>query len=137
MGVLLVAAPTVRVAVSQDGSALALASKVSPGKRRLPSPLGLDGPHRSSYAYYIMDAVLTARLPVSTLERLRERARRTGTTPSRIVRNLLDRELGPPDEDVPALERTRRWVGAVRSVRVTRGRDVRAALRVWHPDRRA
>jgi hypothetical protein len=84
-----------------------------------------------------MDAVLTTRLPVATLERLRERARRTGTTPSRIVRSLLDRELGSGGEDAPALERTRRWVGAVRSTRVARGRDARAALAAWHPDRRA
>ncbi|MGH7820140.1 MAG: hypothetical protein ACREQ9_10220 [Candidatus Binatia bacterium] len=83
-----------------------------------------------------MDAVLTTRVPVSTLERLRERARRTGTTPSRIIRSLLDRELGPAEQDVPALERTQRWVGAVRSVRVARGRDARAALAAWHPDRR-
>lgn len=103
---------------------------------------GTDAPGRLepdvhlSYTYDVMDAVLTTRLPVATLERLRERARRMGTTPSRIVRGLLDRELGPGEPDVTALERTRRWVGAVRSVRVARGRDTRVALAAWQPDRR-
>ena len=83
-----------------------------------------------------MNAVLTTRLSVATLERLRERARRTRTTPSRIVRSLLDRELGPTGGDVTLLERTRRWVGAVRSQRVAPGRDARAALDAWQPDRR-
>jgi hypothetical protein len=89
-----------------------------------------------SYTYYTMNAVFTARLPVATLKRLRERARQIGTTPSGLVRSLLDRELGPTDADAAALDRTRRWVGAVRSTRVTPGRDARAALAVWNPDRR-
>jgi hypothetical protein len=83
-----------------------------------------------------MNAVFTARLPVATMQRLRERARRLGTTPSDLVRKLLDRELGPTEADVPALERTRRWVGAVRSGSVSAGRDARAALAGWNPDRR-
>ncbi len=73
---------------------------------------------------------------MATLKRLRERARQVGITPSALVRKLLDRELGPTDADAPVLERTRRWVGAVRSTRVAPGRDVRVALRGWDPDRR-
>lgn len=83
-----------------------------------------------------MNAVLTARLPVAMLQQLRKRARQLGTTPSVLVRRLLDRELGPTKADAPALERTRRWVGAVRSERVAAGRDARAALARWDPDRR-
>jgi hypothetical protein len=83
-----------------------------------------------------MNALLTARLPVATWKRLRERARQIGTTPSALVRELLDRELGPTAEDAPVLERTRRWVGAVRSARVAPGRDARATLKGWKPDRR-
>jgi hypothetical protein len=83
-----------------------------------------------------MNALLTARLPVATLKRLRERARQAGTTPSALVRKLLDRELGPTDADAPLLERTRRWVGSVRSEHVPRGKDARRALADWYPDRR-
>jgi len=83
-----------------------------------------------------MNAVLTARLPASLMKRLRERARQAGTTPSRIVRALLDEELGPTSEDRPVLELTRRWVGAVRDQRVPAGRNARSALKRWSPDRR-
>jgi len=83
-----------------------------------------------------MNEVLTTRLPASLLKRLRERARQVGTTPSALVRELLEQELGPTPADPAALDLTRRWVGAIRSERVTSGRHARTALRSWIPDRR-
>ncbi len=88
-----------------------------------------------SYTYY-MDAVMTARLPAAMARRLRERARQLGTSPSALIRAMLDRELGPTRDDASALALTRRWVGAVRSAKVPAGRDAREALAGWNPDRR-
>jgi predicted DNA-binding protein len=82
-----------------------------------------------------MNEVLTTRLPAPLLARLRERARQTGTTPSALVRALLEQELGTPATDTSAMDLTRRWVGSIRSGRI-HGRDAREALRKWKPDRR-
>ncbi|MGO8995166.1 MAG: hypothetical protein ACLQVI_17765 [Polyangiaceae bacterium] len=82
-------------------------------------------------------STLTIRLTSRELKRLRARALSLGTTPSAIVRAAVERELAEPDENGPTLgERSRRWVGAVRSGRAPNGRDARAALETWNPDRR-
>jgi hypothetical protein len=109
----------------------------APSRRAQLALAPLDSPQaRCHTCITTMNAVLTARLPASLMKRLRERARRAGTTPSRIVRALLDEELGPTSEDRPVLELTRSWVGAVRDRRVPAGRNARSALKRWSPDRR-
>lgn len=79
---------------------------------------------------------LTVRLPGPALRKVKERARALGTTPSELVRRALEEQLGPAGEERTALERTRRWVGAVRDARLPAGRDAREALEGWEPDRR-
>ncbi len=72
---------------------------------------------------------LTIHLSRRELERLRTRARSLGTTPSAVLRSLLEREIGELDGHAPTLgERSRRWVGAVNSAQVPHGRSARAAL---------
>jgi len=85
---------------------------------------------------YDMSTLLSTRIPRHLMERLKERARRDHTTPSRIVRDVLIRELGAAGGQSTALERTKRHVGAVRSRQVPHARDARAALDAWAPDRR-
>lgn len=60
-----------------------------------------------------------------------------GVTPSELVRDLLEREVGATSGEPSVLELTRRWVGAVSSTEATSGRDARGALEEWKPDRRA
>jgi hypothetical protein len=95
----------------------------------------VDGARCVSYVYD-MNAVLTTRVSETTMRRLRSRAREVGKTPSALVRDLLDRELGRTDDDPPALDRTRRWVGSVADPGVPAGRSARTALATWDPDRR-
>jgi len=83
-----------------------------------------------------LDRVLTLRLPARAARRLTEHARSVGKTPSAVVRDLLARELGAGDDDATLIERTRRFVGAIRDERVSHGRDARSALKKWSPDRR-
>jgi len=84
-----------------------------------------------------LDSTLTIRLSPRELRSLRARARAAGTTPSAIVRSVLDRELATPDTEGPTLgERSRRWVGAIRSTRAVGGRAAREATGAWDPDRR-
>jgi hypothetical protein len=83
-----------------------------------------------------MEKVLTLRLPGPAARRLIERARAEGTTPSSFVRELLARELDTGDSHTSVLERTRRFIGAVSDARVPAGRDARAVLDGWKPDRR-
>jgi hypothetical protein len=83
-----------------------------------------------------MEKVLTLRLPAPAARQLSARARALGTTPSRFVRELLARELGTPTDGASLLERTRRFVGAVSDSRIPAGREARAALDQWDPDRR-
>ena len=82
-------------------------------------------------------STITLRLDARKLRRLRRRAKALGTTPSGLVRAVLDRELADPkDEGTTLGDRSRRWIGAVRSARVAAGRDTREALAGWNPDRR-
>jgi hypothetical protein len=84
-----------------------------------------------------LDSTLTIRLNRRELRRLRARARAAGTTPSAVVREVLDRELAEPDTEGATLgERSQRWVGAIRNARAARGRRARAAVETWDPDRR-
>jgi hypothetical protein len=84
-----------------------------------------------------LTATLTVRLSPRELRGLRDRARAAGTTPSAIVRAALDQELTEDDDDGPTLgDRSRAWVGVIRSARAVAGRDARAVLAAWDPDRR-
>lgn len=83
-----------------------------------------------------MTGTLTIRLPGPALRKVKDRARALGTTPSELVRRAVEKELGPATTDRTALERTRRWVGSIRSSEVPAGRDARKALEGWEPDRR-
>jgi hypothetical protein len=85
-----------------------------------------------------LGATITIRLSPEELRRLRARARAAKTTPSAIVRQLLEHDLGELDDDGPTLgELSRPWIGAASRVRLPRGRDARQALARWKPDRRA
>jgi len=82
-------------------------------------------------------ATLTIRLSTEELRSLRKRARAARTTPSAIVRRLLEQDLGLPDDEGPTLgELSRRWVGSVSSAHLPHGQDVPGALTGWNPDRR-
>lgn len=83
-----------------------------------------------------MSRTLTIRLGGPAMRRVRGRARTLGITPSELVRTLLERELGALQGEPSALDLTRRWVGAVRSLRACDGRDARGELDEWSPDRR-
>ncbi|MCC6665655.1 MAG: ribbon-helix-helix protein, CopG family [Polyangiaceae bacterium] len=83
-----------------------------------------------------MTQTLTIRLGGPALRRLRARARALGVSPSELVRAVLEREVGAAEGEPTALELTQRWVGAVSSSAVAAGRDARAELDGWHPDRR-
>jgi hypothetical protein len=77
---------------------------------------------------------ITVRLSEPAARRLRERARSEGVTPSALVRDLLARELG--NDEGGLVERTAKWIGAIRDPRVAAGRDARRELDAWRPDRR-
>ena len=84
-----------------------------------------------------LSASLTIRLSSIELRRLQERARASKTTPSAVVRALLERDLAEPERETRTLGvRSARWVGAVSDPRVTPGRKAREALAGWSPDRR-
>jgi hypothetical protein len=82
-------------------------------------------------------ASLTVRLPAPELRRLKERARMAKTTPSAMVRNMVEKTLAEPERETTTLgARSARWVGAVSDARVAPGRATREALPGWSPDRR-
>ena len=83
-----------------------------------------------------MTATLTIRLPGPAMRRVRARARALGISPSDLVRTALEREIGALPTERSAYELSKRWVGAVKSTRVAPGRDARAELADWAPDRR-
>jgi hypothetical protein len=83
-----------------------------------------------------MSRTLTIRLPGPTLRRVQARARSLGLTPSELVRRMLTESSGAKDGEPTAFELTRKWVGAIASRKVSPGRDARAALEAWDPDRR-
>jgi hypothetical protein len=82
-----------------------------------------------------MTATLTVRLPPPALRRLRARARALGVTPSDLARVALEREVGSLAEDASVFELTRDLIGVV-SGPTAPGRDARADLEDWNPDRR-
>lgn len=84
----------------------------------------------------VMTSTMTLRLPGGAVRELRKRAKILGMTPSELVRKLIEKDVGVVDDETTAYALTKRWVGAVRSDRVTHGRDARAALEEWDPDRR-
>lgn len=83
-----------------------------------------------------LERVLTLRLPALAARQLSARARSLGTTPSALVRELLAREFLSADAEVPLVERTRRFVGAISDARLPKGRDAREVLDAWEPNRR-
>lgn len=83
-----------------------------------------------------MEHVLTLRLSEPASRRLREHARDAGKTTSAFLRDLLERELGTDASEGSLADRTSAFVGVLDDPRVPRGRDARAALDGWRPDRR-
>lgn len=83
-----------------------------------------------------MTQTLTIRLSGPALRRLRARARALGVSPSELVREVLEREVGVLEGEPSALQLTQRWIGAVRSSTVPAGREARTELDGWRPDRR-
>ena len=83
-----------------------------------------------------MSRTLTIRLPGPTLRQVQARARSLGLTPSEMVRQMLMESAGAGAGEPTAFDLTRKWVGVVASRKVVRGRDARAALDDWDPDRR-
>lgn len=81
------------------------------------------------------DKVITVRLSGPAERRLRARAKALGVTPSALIRALLDAELGP-DASGSLLDRTSAFVGAIDDRTIAPGRDARASLAEWDPDRR-
>jgi tRNA U55 pseudouridine synthase TruB len=80
---------------------------------------------------------ITIRVTAEELRRLRARVRAGKTTPSAIVRRLLEHDLGEAVEHGPTLGELRRsWVGSVSHAQVPHGRSTRKALAPWNPDRR-
>jgi predicted DNA-binding protein len=82
-----------------------------------------------------LQASLTVRLPSPALRRLKARARAMGVTPSDLVRDALERHVGPLGEETTALEVTREWIGSLQGPSAD-GRDARSLLEDWNPDRR-
>ena len=83
-----------------------------------------------------MSAAVTVRISAAAVRRLQTRARARGVSTSALIRDLLEHETGPVEGEPSALELTHRWVGAIRSRAVPRGRAIRRALADWPPDRR-
>jgi predicted DNA-binding protein len=83
-----------------------------------------------------LTAALTIRLPGSAMRKIQAHASARGVTPSKFVRDVIERELETPGHEAAASELTSKWVGAVRNATAPHGRDAREALQDWNPDRR-
>lgn len=83
-----------------------------------------------------MSGSLTVRLPAPAMRLIRARARERGVTPSQLVREVMEREVGATGGEASAYELTSKWVGSVRSSETRPGRSAREALNDWRPDRR-
>jgi len=85
-----------------------------------------------------LKGTLTIRLSKPALRRLKLRAKEIGSTPSDIVRSLLQQELASfnPEGGLSAYELSSEWIGRINSRSVIPGRDARTALKGWKPDRR-
>lgn len=83
-----------------------------------------------------MSASLTVRLGAPAMRKILARARTLGVTPSQLVRDVIEREVGVEGGEASLYQLTSEWVGSVNSARAPAGRDAREALHDWHPDRR-
>jgi hypothetical protein len=83
-----------------------------------------------------MTGTLTIRLPGPAMRKIQAQASALGVTPSKLVRDVIERELGTPDHEATAFELTSKWVGSIRSATAPHGRDTRETLQDWKPDRR-
>jgi hypothetical protein len=83
-----------------------------------------------------MSGSLTVRLGAPAMRTIRARARALGITPSRLVRDVIERAVGTTAGEASLYELTRTWVGSVNNSAAPAGRDAREALRDWQPDRR-
>jgi actin-like ATPase involved in cell morphogenesis len=79
---------------------------------------------------------LTVRLGAPAMRTIRARARALGITPSRLVRDVIERAVGATGGEASLYELTGKWVGSVNSPTAPAGRDAREVLRDWQPDRR-
>jgi predicted DNA-binding protein len=77
-----------------------------------------------------LTGTLTVRLPVPLERRLARRAKARGTTPSSVVRSLIEQEVGLDDDErqPSALELLGDLVGVMASTRVPAARDSKKAL---------
>jgi predicted DNA-binding protein len=83
-----------------------------------------------------MTGTLTIRLPGPAIRKIQAQASALGVTPSKLVRDVIERALETPGHEATAFELTSKWVGRVRSATAPHGRDAREALQDWNPDRR-
>jgi hypothetical protein len=83
-----------------------------------------------------MTGTLTIRLPAPAIRKIQAHASALGVTPSKLVRDVIERELRTPSHEATALELTSKWVGCLRSTTAPHGRDARETLQGWSPDRR-
>lgn len=83
-----------------------------------------------------MSGSLTVRLGAPAMRKIRARARALGVTPSRLVRDVIERAVGETGGEASLAQLTSKWVGSVNSPTAPAGRDARAALQDWQPDRR-
>jgi hypothetical protein len=83
-----------------------------------------------------MSGSLTVRLGAPAMRKIRARARTLGVTPSRLVRDVIERAVGVTDGEASLYQLTSKWVGSVNSSTASAGRDAREALQDWQPDRR-
>lgn len=83
-----------------------------------------------------MSGSLTVRLGAPAMRKIRARARSLGVTPSRLVRDVIEREVGVTGGEASLYELTSTWVGSVNDSTASAGRDTREALQDWRPDRR-
>jgi hypothetical protein len=83
-----------------------------------------------------MTRTLTIRLPGPALRQIQARARSLGVTPSELVRRLVAESPGETGSEPTAHDLTRQWVGRVSTTDIPNGRDARAVLHGWNPDRR-
>jgi len=83
-----------------------------------------------------MSGSLTVRFGAPAMRKLRARARTLGVTPSRLVRDVIERAVGVTGGEASLYQLTSKWVGSVNSSTAPAGRDAREALQDWRPDRR-
>jgi hypothetical protein len=83
-----------------------------------------------------LTGTITVRLRSQSLRVLRDRARKTGKTPSELVRTVMEREFSEPEAEPTLYERTKNLIGTVRGVAIGPARDARKLLKRAITDRR-